>query len=178
MFEHADEHGGDTVDGGAFLGRQRLQGRVRVESLRREHHGRARGRATQRTHDHAETVIKRHGDAQPVAFGKALGANHEAAVVDDIGVRQGRAFRRAGGARGKLDVDGVVGIEGGGNGVEVDVRLPAAGDNLIEAEHARYRVAAHLDDRLEVRQLRGGQRAGRAIHQLRRQRLQHADIVA
>ena len=57
-------------------------------------------------HDHAEAVVERHGDADPVVLGVGAQLADEEPVVQDVVVRQGRALRETRGARGVLDVDG------------------------------------------------------------------------
>jgi hypothetical protein len=64
--------------------------------------------AGQHRQHHAEAVVQRHRDAQPVVLGEAHGLGDEARVVDDVVVRQRGALGVAGGAAGELDVDGVV----------------------------------------------------------------------
>lgn len=87
-----------------------LQDCKRVEAFSRKDHRRTVRRATEHTHTHAETVIERHGNAQAVAFRKLLASRHEVTVVDDVVMRERRAFRQARRAARELDVDGIFGL--------------------------------------------------------------------
>jgi hypothetical protein len=62
-------------------------------------------------HHHAEAVVEGHRDADPVGLGVVAQLADEEPVVEDVVVRERRALRETGGARGVLDVDGVVGVE-------------------------------------------------------------------
>ena len=66
MAELGDEHGRHAVERGAALGLDRLQGRQRIETLRRIDHGGAVGDAGEVAQHHAEAVIERHRDADLV----------------------------------------------------------------------------------------------------------------
>ena len=57
---------------------------------------------------HAEAVVERHRDADPVLPGVAAALADEEAVVEDVVVRQRRALGEAGRPAGVLDVDRVV----------------------------------------------------------------------
>src|SRR3546814_4524365 len=67
---------------------------------------------------HAETVIQRHRDAQPVLRREVHLLGDEMPVVDDVVMGQRRALGQAGRAAGELDVDRLVGIEAGRHHVE------------------------------------------------------------
>jgi hypothetical protein len=69
------------------------------------------GGAGQVAEDHAEAVVQRHRDADPVRLGVAAALADEEAVVEDVVVRQGGALGEAGGAGGVLDVDRVVELQ-------------------------------------------------------------------
>ena len=62
-------------------------------------------------HDHAEAVVERHRDADPVGFCVVAQLADEEPVVQDVVVRQRRTLRETCGTRGVLDVDGVVGVQ-------------------------------------------------------------------
>ena len=66
MIEFGDEHGRHAVQrGAAFLG-HRLERRQRVEAFAREDHAGAMGERGEIAQHHAEAVIERHRDAEPV----------------------------------------------------------------------------------------------------------------
>ena len=106
-----DEHRGHAVERGAALLRDRLQRQRRVEAGRRDHHGGAVGGAREVAHHHAEAVVERHRDADPVLLGVAADLADEVAVVEDVAVAQRGALGVARGARGVLDVDRVLGTQ-------------------------------------------------------------------
>ena len=108
-----DEHGGHAVEAGATLGGDGLQRGQRIEALAGEDHGGAMGQAAQDAHHHAEAVIERHGDAEPVMFGQPHRFGDEIAVIEDVVVGQRRALRRARGAGGELDVHRRVELQAG-----------------------------------------------------------------
>jgi hypothetical protein len=56
-------------------------------------------------------VIKRHRRAQPVFRGQLDRLADEKAVVQDVAMRERCALRKAGGARGELDIDRVVELQ-------------------------------------------------------------------
>ena len=96
-------------------------------------------RHRQVAHHHAETVVERHRDAQPVGRRASAGYRlaDEEAVVEDVAVRQRRALG-AGGA-GELDVDGVVELQASPvsrPGVGLVPALALAEDQVVEVEHA------------------------------------------
>ena len=57
---------------------------------------------------HAEAVVERHRDADPVALGVPKALTQEKGVVQDVVVREGSSFGETGGAAGVLDIDRVV----------------------------------------------------------------------
>ena len=67
MAELGDEHRRHAVERRAALGLDRLQRRQRIEAFAGIDHGRAVGDAAQVAHHHAEAVVERHRNAQPVA---------------------------------------------------------------------------------------------------------------
>ena len=60
---------------------------------------------------HSKTVVQRDRDTQTVIGSEAHGFTDEITVVQNIAVGKRRAFGRACGATGKLDIDGVIGVE-------------------------------------------------------------------
>src|SRR4051794_20253496 len=102
--EQRDEHGRHAIEPGAAFLRDSLQCGAGIKPLARKDHGGALGDAAQRAHHHAETMIQRHGNAQPVLIAEMNRCRDEIAVVDDVVVGERGALRRAGRARGELDV--------------------------------------------------------------------------
>ncbi len=64
--------------------------------------------ARQVAKDHAEAMIKGHGDAETVAMRKAHALSNPKTVVEDIVMRKHRPFRKARRPRGVLNIDGVI----------------------------------------------------------------------
>ena len=95
MVELGDEHGGHAVERRAALLGHGLQGRQRIEGLGRIDHGRAVRQAPEIAHHHAEAVIERHGNAQPVLGRELQPFAHEVAVVQDIVVAERGALGEA-----------------------------------------------------------------------------------
>src|SRR5690242_19763199 len=106
-----DEHGGHAVQRGTAFGLHGPQGRDRVEGRSRDDHARTVAGRGEVAHDHAEAVVERHRDADPVRLGVVAQLADEERVVEDVVVRQRRTLRETGGTRGVLNVDGVVGIQ-------------------------------------------------------------------
>ena len=154
MVELGDEHGGHAVERGAALLGDGLQGGQGIEGFGGIDHGRAMGQAAEIAHHHAEAVIERHGNAQPVVGREPEPAGHEVAVVQDVVVAERGALGVPGGARGELDVDGVVELQ-----LRADLGQPhplgvAAGlGDVVEIEHARRLLGSQAHDVLEMGQL-------------------------
>ena len=79
-------------------------------AYRDDHRGTV-GDASQVAQHHPEAVVEGHRDAEPVGLGEPEQLGGEEPVVEDVAVAQGRALGIAGGARGVLDVDRVLGAE-------------------------------------------------------------------
>ncbi|MPN59615.1 hypothetical protein SDC9_207336 [bioreactor metagenome] len=92
MIKHGNEHRRHPVKRGASLRRHGLEHRERVKGLCRIDHGGAVRETAQIPHHHAEAVIERHGNAQTVPRLKADGLTDEKSVVQDVVMRQCRAF--------------------------------------------------------------------------------------
>jgi hypothetical protein len=56
------------------------------------------GQTAEIGHDHAKTMIKRHGNADALGGGEPNGVTNEPAIIENIAMRQGRAFGLARGA--------------------------------------------------------------------------------
>ena len=124
-------------------------------------------------------MVERHGDAQAVGLGQPDRAGDHVGIVQDVGVRQCRAFRRARGAAGELDVDRLVRIERGRDGIQ-PAHLRGAGKpcEIVEGEHAGGFFRAHADDRPQRRHTPGLQPSRLRRLQFRRERTDHFEIVA
>ena len=113
VLQFGDEHRRHPIQRGAPLGLDRGQGGLGLEPGGRVDHRGPVGGAGQIAQDHAEAVVQRHRDTDPVGLGVAAALADEQAVVQDVVVRQGGALGEPGGPRGVLDVDGVVELEQG-----------------------------------------------------------------
>ena len=157
----------------------RLEHRLRLEALAGEDHGGAVGHAGQVAEHHAEAVVERHRDAEPVAAGEAHGFAHEEAVVEDVVVGERRPFRRAGGARGELDVDRLVELQPGFD-VGQCRQLGGVGrrQQRVEVQHARRRLAAEPDHVAQLRQPGRGEGPGSAVPQFRHHVEGDGEVIA
>ena len=88
-------------------------------------------------------------------------------------------LRQPGGAGGELDVDRLVELQNAGQFRQArPLRGAAHVVHAVERDRARRGIAADLDDDAQRRQLRRVQMAWTRVPQFRRQRVDHADIVA
>src|SRR6266516_4659204 len=94
--------GAPAMKRGAPLLGDRLQGVERTEVRGGQDHGRAVRHAGQVAQHHAEAVIKRHGDAEPIPVAQAHALAHTEAVVEDVVVGEHSALGKARGAGGVL----------------------------------------------------------------------------
>ena len=178
MAKLGDKHRGHAVERGAALRRDGLQHGARVEGVAWIDHGCANRDAGQVPKHHAEAVVQRHGNADPVLFGEALGLAGEVAVVQDALVRECRPLREAGGARCELDVDGVVGLQATCDRVQAAACIgPSEIAHIAKRVHAGRRVTAEPDDRVQVWQLRGPECTRPAVVDLRSDRANHGHVV-
>ena len=102
---HSDEHRRHPVYTCAPFGFDCRKRQAGVESGCRNHHGDTVGGAAQVAHHHAEAVVERHRDAQPVTRRQLDLLGDEEAVVEDVAVRKRRPLRETRCPRGVLDVD-------------------------------------------------------------------------
>src|ERR1700723_1813961 len=109
MVEDGDEHRRHAVKCGATLRLDTLQGCQRVKAAAGINDRGAMGEAIQVAHTHSEAMIQRHRNANPVADAGADRFADEKPIVQNITVRQGRAFRGSSRAAGELNVYGVFG---------------------------------------------------------------------
>ena len=111
MIQLGYEHRRYPVQGRAMLLGNGFECLKRAEVWgRKDHRGPMRD-ASQVSQHHAETMIKRDGNAKPIAMGQAHALADPVTVVEDVVVREHRAFGEARRAGGVLDVDDVVEIE-------------------------------------------------------------------
>src|SRR3984893_19111697 len=106
-----DEHSRDAVNGCALFGRDRLEGSEWMKALARVDHGCAVRQAAEVAEHHAEAVIERHRDAEPVLLGEPHCLPDKETVVQDVVVAEGGAFRKTGRAAGELDVYRVIELQ-------------------------------------------------------------------
>ena len=111
MGQLRDEHAGHAVERRAALLAHRLQGEEGIEGLSGRHDTRAMSGAAEVADHHSKAVVEGHGDADAVLLRVAEGLAEEVGVVEDVVVGEGRALGCAGGARGVLDVDGIVELQ-------------------------------------------------------------------
>ena len=179
VIELRDEHRGHAVQRGAALGLNGLQRGERIEGLRRKDRRCTVRDARQAAHHHAEAVVERHGHAQAVVLRETHALADDLAVVEDVAVRQRRALGIAGGAAGELDVDRVGGAQLSGDALDArDVGRAHRAANRREIEHAGRLLLAHADHGPQVRQPVCIELSRRGAREFRRQRLQHAEVIA
>src|SRR5574337_62687 len=182
MVELGDEHRRHAVQAGAVLGLHRLEHGQRVERVVRVDDAAAVRDAGQVAEHHAEAVVQRHRNAEPVRRREAHAFADEEAVVQDVAVRQRRALREARGAAGELDVDRVGGLQGLLHLGHARVGRVAAGQQIREALQAGLllALAGHVDPdhAAQMRQPRRRELARHAMRMLRREFAQHAQVVA
>ena len=107
MIERGDEHRGtpySAVQRSAWT----VRSTANASKFRLEDHRGAVRHAPEVADDHAEAVIKRHGDAYAIFGREVQGLADEEAVVEDVVVRQRGALGCAGRAGRELNVDRVV----------------------------------------------------------------------
>jgi hypothetical protein len=73
VFELGDEHRWDAIETGAALDLDRGQNHPGIKVFTRIDHGRAMGDAGEIAEHHAETMIERHRNADPVPIGEPEG---------------------------------------------------------------------------------------------------------
>ena len=178
MVELRDEHGRHAVQRGAALLGDRLERGQRIEAFAGEDHAGAVGDRGEIAQHHAEAVIERHRDAQPVLRREPHRLADEEAVVEDVVMGERRAFGKAGGARGELDVDRLVELQERRKlGDAFCFGGAAARENVGKAQAAGVASVAEDDDGAQRRQPRRFKLARRRAGQFGRELAQHADIV-
>ncbi|MNP19888.1 hypothetical protein D3C76_1124410 [compost metagenome] len=98
VVQFGDEHGRHTIQRRGLFFRHRTQGGQRVEGVVGVDQGAAVGHAAEVGHYHAKAVVQRHRHHQPVMLGQAQAFTDHVAVVEDVAVAEGGAFRETGGA--------------------------------------------------------------------------------
>ena len=112
---------------------------------------------------HAEAVVEGHRDAQLILAGKPHALANQQAVVHKIVMAQQRAFGRAGGARGVLNVDGVVKFQRRGAGRQgVGGNTLAHLQQVAPGHHAGGR--GRVSDKNQIAQVRQLGRLERPRH--------------
>src|SRR5689334_22875486 len=108
MFEFGDEHRRYAMQRRTAFGGDGFQRLDRIESVVRENRRRTMADTGEIAHHHAEAVIERNGNAEPVLLAEAHAFADDAAIVENIEVTERGALRHAGRAAGELDVDRIV----------------------------------------------------------------------
>ncbi len=152
MIEFRDEHGRHAVQRGAALLGDGFQRDQRIETLAGKYHAGAVGDRREIAQHHAEAVIERHRDAEAILGREPHRLADEEAVVEDVVMRQRRAFGKAGGARGELDIDRLVELQLRPElGDALRLLLGAARQNFREAERAGMPAVAEQHHRTQRR---------------------------
>ena len=112
--QFSDKHGGNAVQSRTHLCTHRRQGQGGVKTVIGYDHRSAMGNTVQVAQYHTETMIKRYGNTDPVLFRDIHGLADKVAVIEDIEMGQGCALGRSGRAAGELDINGVIGLQDGG----------------------------------------------------------------
>ena len=179
MIQFGNEHRGHAVQARAALSLDGLQHAQRIEGIGRIHHGRAMRHASQVAHHHAEAVVKRHRNAQPVLFREPDRLGHIKAVVQDVLVRERGALRKTGGTRGELDIDRVVELQAAHQfGQLCLLRRPAARADVIKVQHARCARHTQPDHAAQMGQRLGLQCTRCAVRELGRQIVHDGQVIA
>ena len=93
-------------------------------------------------------------------------------------MRQRRTLRRAGGARGELDIDGIIKLQLAGQFTQVFMmRRRTHFQDAVERNHAWGWVCVDFDHYFQLRQLFRCQPARQGARQFRRQRIHHANVI-
>ena len=100
MLQLSDEHGGNTVDGGALFLLGSLKHLQGIEILAGKDHAGPHGKTEQTGQGYPETVIKGDRDAEAVLLGKIHGHGGGTGVVEQVVMGEDRCFWKAEGARG------------------------------------------------------------------------------
>ena len=66
---------------------------------------------SQHRQNHTKAVIQRYRNAQSIRLGELHSLPRKVTIVEDIAVGEGRSLRVSRGATGKLDVNGIVGLQ-------------------------------------------------------------------
>lgn len=146
MVQFRDEHRRHAMQDHAALRLDRFEHRQRIESGGRIDHCHAVDDAHQVAHYHAEAMVERYRDTDPVArHGAHRSADHRR-IVERVVMREGHSLGRARGAAGELNIDRVGRLQGGGDAGELRLRsLSAEVRHITEIQPAGPEIAADLD---------------------------------
>ena len=153
--ELSDEHRRDAVERGAVLLLHRVERERRLEGGTRNDDRRTVGDDREIAQHHAEAVVERNRDADPVALRIAAAFPDEVPVVEDVVMREGRALGETGRARGVLNVDRFVELRRREALGEFLRRHVLAGevDDVVPAQRVERRVEFVLADQHDVAQV-------------------------
>jgi hypothetical protein len=178
MAENGDEHGGDAVQACAALGLDGLQHGERVEPFGWADHASAMGDAGEVPQHHAEAMVERHGNAQPVSRRQPHRLADEKAVVEDVVVGQRRALGRPRRAAGELDVDRIVELQARLQRRQFGaLGLRGRPGDVGEVEGARGPFCAQADHDLQLRQPRRLKFTWRGVVEFGSEGAQRADVI-
>src|SRR5260221_4346496 len=142
-------------DGSAALRRYCMQRPNGFKALAGEHHGGTLGQARQDSHHHAEAVVERNRDADAILWPDPGRHTHLQAVVEQVVVGQGHAFRQSRSAAGKLDVDRVVEVRLESRQA-LEPGWPATGDDLPVTEAGATQRVVKYDQATQFRETLAG----------------------
>ena len=133
-----DEHGGDSVQGGALLLLHRFQHSEWIKGRTRIHHSSPMCQTPQITHHHPKAMIQRHRNTQPVLIGQFDGLSNEIAIVENVLMGEAGAFGLTRRPRGELDIDDIIKLQLRSRGLDtLDIVGLRQRTDIIKIEHTR-----------------------------------------
>ena len=135
--------------------------------------------ADQIAEHHAKTVVQRHGNAQAIDFAELHRRADEVAIVENIVMRQGGALGLTGRPRRELDIDGIIELQHRADGLEPrELGRTGVAEQGVEIQHSIRPFFAQPDHQRKRRKRGRRQLARLAVRELRRELLQHFQVVA
>ena len=108
MLEHRNEHGWHPVHRGTAFCFDRIERHLCLKTLRRKHHRGAMCERAESTQNASKAMVERHRNTDAVVGRHALTHPGVIAVEQHVAMRQRSPLGKAGCARCKLDIDGVI----------------------------------------------------------------------
>src|SRR6266550_8041002 len=150
MLELGDEHRWHTKDARASFVLNGVHRCFGIERFRGDHHRAAVSDRRQVAHHTAKAVVERHRHAQPIVWRQAKRLANEISVVQDVVMRERRAFRRAGCSRRVLNVHGGIELDGGFACTKLRQWYGiSASEQLWPRDATRIALLAEVDDRAQ-----------------------------